>query len=307
MSGSHERRGATPGESHTRALAVTGWLTGVYFGIELGIGLWTGSVAVISDAFHTFSAVGGVLIALVAGRVAARPASATASFGWIRAEIVGALLNGLFLLAMAGFVFWMGVRRLQNPMVVPTGPMFLAAAGGLITEAASFALLYRRQKDNLNVRGAFWHVLQTFVGSLLIIVAAVVIRLTGFLAIDPLLGMGFGLVLLWASWMIIRDALAILLEKVPEDLDLPGVIGVVEALDGVRGVHHPHAWSLTTGKTVVSMHVLVDEGATTMSLLKEIQTLLRDRFGVFFSTVQLETECLETPPTDEISVGPHSD
>ncbi len=293
MSGSHGLHGAVTGESHTRALAITGWLTGIYFIIEIGIGLWSGSVAVISDAFHTFSAVGGVLIALVAGRVAARPASTTASFGWIRAEIVGALFNGLFLFAMAVFVFWMGLRRLQNPVEIPTGPMFLAATGGLITEAISLKLLYQKQKNSLNVKGAFWHVIQTFVGSLLIIVAAVVIRFTGFLAIDPLLGMAFGVVLLWASWAIIRDALAILLEKVPENLDLAAVIGAVESLDGVRGVHHPHAWGLTTGRTVVSMHVLIEDVSRAESLLEQVQGLLRERFDVFFSTVQLETRCSE--------------
>lgn len=302
MSQSHAMHGAAAGGSHTKALAVTGWLTGIYFIIELGIGIWTGSVAVISDAFHTFSAVGGVLIALVAGRVATRPASTTASFGWIRAEIVGAMLNGLFLLIMAAFVFWMGIRRLQDPMDVPTGPMFLAALGGLVTEAISLRLLYRRQKENLNVKGAFWHVIQTFVGSLLIIVAAVVIRFTGFLAIDPLLGMAFGLVLLWASWQIMRDALDILLEKVPNDLDLGELVAAVDDFPGVRGVHHPHAWSLTTGKAVVSMHVLIEPRSDAQPLLEEIQRLLRERFNIYFSTLQLETRCAEEPEADDIAV-----
>lgn len=302
MGSSHAMHGAAAGGSHTRALAVTGWLTGIYFVIELAIGIWTGSVAVISDAFHTFSAVGGVLIALVAGRIATRPANTTASFGWVRAEIVGALFNGLFLLIMAAFVFWMGIRRLQNPMEIPTGPMFLAALGGLATEAVSLRLLYRRQKENLNVKGAYWHVIQTFVGSLLIIIAAVVIRFTGFLPIDPLLGMAFGVVLLWASWQIIRDALDILLEKVPTDLDLAGLVDAVEDVSGVRGVHHPHAWSLTTGKKVVSMHVLIEPRVDSQPLLEEIQKLLRDRFHIYFSTLQLETRCTEESGADEIAV-----
>ena len=155
---------------NARALKISGWLTGIYFFIELGIGLWTGSVAVTSDAFHTFSAVGGVLIALVAGYYAVRPATQQATFGLIRAEIVGALFNGLFLLIMALFILWMGFQRLQNPIDVPTGPMLLAAVGGLITEVISLKLLYGKQKGNLNMQGAFWHVMQTFVGSLLIIV-----------------------------------------------------------------------------------------------------------------------------------------
>ena len=113
-----------------RALAISGWLTGIYFLIELGVGLWTGSVAVISDAFHTFSAVGGVLVAIIAARLAKRPADARRTFGWYRAEIIGALANGAFLLVMAILVIVMGVMRLGQPVELPTGPMFLVAAGG---------------------------------------------------------------------------------------------------------------------------------------------------------------------------------
>lgn len=247
--GGHAMPAAT--EGNARALKISGVLTGVYFVIELGIGLWTGSVAVTSDAFHTFSAVGGVLIALVAGHYAARPATERATFGLIRAEIVGALFNGLFLLLMALYILWMGVERLQNPVEVPTGPMLWAAAGGLVTEVISLWLLYERQKGDLNMKGAFWHVLQTFVGSLLIVVAALVIRFTGFLAIDPILGMAFGVVLLWASWGIIRQALHILLDAVPEGLDLAAVEEAVEALPGVRDVHHLHGRALTDRKSVV--------------------------------------------------------
>lgn len=199
-----------------RALVISGLITGVYFLIELAVGLWSGSVAVTSDAFHTFSAVGGVLSALIAQRLSERPASAERTFGWGRAEIIGALFNGLFLTVMALVVFYMGAMRLREPMDLPTNAMLLAAAGGIVTELISFALLYQSQKTNLNMRGAFLHVLQTFVGSLIIVVSAVVIRLTGFVAIDPLLGMAFGVVLFWASWRIIQSALRILLQGTPE-------------------------------------------------------------------------------------------
>lgn len=280
-------------EGNARALKISGWLTGIYFLIEIGIGIWSGSVAVISDAFHTFSAVGGVLLALVAGHYASRPASERATFGLIRAEIVGALFNGLFLVGMALLVFYMGVMRLRMPMDVPPGPMLLAAGGGILTELISLRLLYSRQKGNLNMKGAFWHVVQTFVGSLIIIVAALVIRFTGFMAIDPILGMAFGVVLLWASWSIIRETLRILLNIVPRDLDLGAVIQAVEALPGVQDVHHVHAWALTSGKNVVSMHVRIDDAGRWEDLQRAIFQLLTDRFGVYFSTVQIETECLE--------------
>jgi cobalt-zinc-cadmium efflux system protein len=172
--------------------------------------------------------------------------------------------------------------------------MLAVAVGGLVTEIIAMRLMYRRQKDNLNMRGAYWHVLQTFVGSLIIIVAALVIRFTGFLAIDPILGMLFGLALFAASWGIIRDSTRILLDTVPDDLDLAAIARTVSGLPGVLDVHHAHAWALTTGQNIVSMHVLVDDGVPTDSLQRQIFGLLSDRFGVYFSTVQLEEECLES-------------
>ncbi|HRP76623.1 MAG TPA: cation diffusion facilitator family transporter, partial [Rhodocyclaceae bacterium] len=175
--------GHVPATGDRKALVYSGLLTGVYFVIELAVGLWTGSVAVISDAFHTFSAVGGVLIALVALRLSERPATREHTFGWGRAEIIGALFNGLFLVVMAATVLWMGAMRLMDPIELPTDVMLYVAFGGIVTELIAFWLLYERQKDNLNLKGAFWHILQTFIGSLIIIVSAVVIRFTGFLAI----------------------------------------------------------------------------------------------------------------------------
>lgn len=290
--GSHVMPSGADGD-HTRALAISGWLTGVYFLVELAIGIWTGSVAVLSDAFHTFSAVGGVLIALVAARLSARPATRYQTYGWLRAEIVGALINGVFLLGMAILVFVMGSMRLMDPMHLATTPMLAVAAGGLVTEVCSLALLYQAQKTNLNVRGAYWHVLQTFAGSFIIIVAALVIRFTGFLEIDPLLGMVFAVLLFWASWSIIRASLHVLLDNVPEELNLNDVKAAIEALDNVAGVHHLHAWSLTSGKNIVSAHILVGDYASGEHTLHEIQSKLKSDFAVYFSTIQLETEICE--------------
>lgn len=295
--------GHLPATSDTRALAITGWLTGIYFFIELGIGLWTGSVAVTSDAFHTFSAVGGVLVALVAGHFAKKEASPSQSYGLIRAEIVGALLNGLFLVGMALLVLWMGIMRLQHPIHLPTGPMFLVALGGLVTECIALALLYQRQKGNLNLKGAFWHILQTFVGSLIIIVSALVIRFTGFLAIDPLLGMTFGLVLLWASWSIIRDALHILLERTPVDLDINAAINALRTMPGVKDVHHVHAWSLTSGKNIFSAHICITNASAHERILRDAYQLLKEKFGVYFSTLQIEETCINEAGAEAIDIA----
>lgn len=275
-----------------RALYISAALTGIYFVIELAVGLYTGSIAVISDAFHTFSAAGGVLIAIVAARIARRPATVDQTFGSFRAEIIGALVNGAFLFIMALIVLWMGAMRLRQPMDLEIGPMLWVAFGGLITEAISIWLLFGGQKSDLNVRGAFWHVLQTFVGSLIIIVAALVIHFTGFLAIDPLLGMAFGLILLWASWGIMKEATLILMEGTPRDLDLKSLIDSLEQLPGVTDVHHVHAWQLTSGKHVFSGHLQIKKDVSSDHVLQTAHDVVRDT-GIHFATIQVETTCLD--------------
>ena len=302
MSNHSAHTGHLPATSDTRALAITGWLTGIYFLIELAIGLWTGSVTVTSDAFHTFSAVGGVLVALVAGHFAKKEASPFQSYGLIRAEIVGALINGLFLVGMALLVLWMGIMRLQHPIHLSTGPMLLVALGGLVTEFIAIGLLYQRQKGNLNLKGAYWHILQTFVGSLIIIVSALVIRFTGFLAIDPLLGMAFGLVLLWASWSIIRDSLHILLERTPADLDLNAAITALRAMQGVKDVHHIHAWSLTPGKNIFSAHICITDASKHERILRDAYQMLKEKFGIYFSTLQIEETCMDEAGAEAIDI-----
>lgn len=299
----HGHTGHLP--SSGRALTISAWLTGVYFVIELLIGLWTGSVAVISDAFHTFSAVGGVIVAIVAARIAQRPADMRHTFGWYRAEIIGALVNGAFLLIMALLVIVMGVMRLGKPLDLPTMPMLLVAAGGIVTEVIALYLLYRQQGSDLNVRGAYWHIIQTFVGSLIIIVAALVIQFTGFLAIDPMLGIAFGFVLLWASWNVLRDATHLLMDGTPDDVSLSDVIAALEMLDGVGDVHHAHGWALTSGRYVFSAHLrMVPQWQSDPAiLLKAARALLRKNFGFFFVTLQVETVCLDEEAAAPIDVA----
>jgi cobalt-zinc-cadmium efflux system protein len=288
--------------SSGRGMAISAWLTGIYFVIEMGIGLWTGSIAVISDAFHTFSAVGGVLVAIVAAKLARRPADEDRSFGWYRAEIIGALVNGGFLLGMAVVVIVMGAMRLANPIDLPTTPMLLAAAGGLITEFISLGLIWKQSKTDLNVKGALWHIIQTFVGSLIIIVTAVVIHFTGFLLIDPLLGMAFGFVLLWASWGILRDAGHLLLEGTPRDVSLREVVSTLGQLEGVANVHHVHAWALTSGRYVFSGHLRVAEGADPQTILKAAHREVKQKHGFFFVTLQVEDICLDESGAEAIDV-----
>jgi cobalt-zinc-cadmium efflux system protein len=168
--------------------------------------------------------------------------------------------------------------------------MLIAAAGGIITELISIKLLYTGQKTSLNIKGAYWHVLQTFVGSLIIIVAALTIRFTGFLAIDPLLGMLFGVILLYASWGIIRDSLNILLETVPEDIDLEEVKKALQAIPGVKDIHHQHAWVITSGKNIFSTHMRLHDPSKSQAILEDA------------NTIQIEEECTDKGEARDIDI-----
>lgn len=299
---SGHRMPAATSAKNIRALKITAVLTGTYFIIELAIGIYSGSIAVLSDSFHTFSAVGGVLLALAVGHIATRPANVSRTFGLKRAEVIGALLNGFFLLIMAIMVLYMGYMRLEHPMHVPPGAMLIAAFGGLVTEVISIKLLYSGQKGNLNLKGAFWHVLQTFVGSLIIIIAAIIIYFTGFLAIDPLLGMAFGIVLIYASIGIVKDSLKILLETVPKSVDLEQVMNSLQTIPSVKDIHHMHAWTITSGVNIFSTHIKTDDVSKTQDILKESTTILKEKFDFYFSTVQIEQECLEIEEPRDIDI-----
>ena len=286
--GNHQFHGM---QADAKALKITGWLTGIYFIIELALGFYSGSVAVISDAFHTFSAVGGVLIALIANKIATRPPGKGYTFGFFRAEIVGALLNGMFLLLMAVYVLWMGYTRLKVSVELPTNIMFISAIGGLITEFISMSVMWKGSKNNLNMKGAFWHVIQTFVGSIIIIVAAIVIKLTGWNPIDPILGMLFGLVLFIASIGIIKASFKILLESAPEDIEVDEIVKDLNNLNHVENVHHVHAWALTTGKNLFMAHIKIKSLEVYEETLDLANNLLKEKYEIFFSTLQLEEEC----------------
>jgi cobalt-zinc-cadmium efflux system protein len=180
--------------------------------------------------------------------------------------------------------------------------MLVAAFGGLVTEFIAIKLLYSGQRGDLNVKGAFWHVLQTFVGSVIIIITAVVIYYTGFMAIDPILGMAFGVVLIYASIGIVRDSLKILSQTVPKDVDLEKVKVSLEAIPGVKNVHHIHAWTITPSVNIFSTHIHTDDLSKTDDILQKATNTLKEKFGFYFSTIQVEKECAEIDEAADIDI-----
>ncbi|MEE9133636.1 MAG: cation diffusion facilitator family transporter [Gemmatimonadota bacterium] len=297
-------RGTAPEEqSHSvhavsatqRGLMLSLLLTGVFFVVELVVGLTIGSVALLADAAHNFSAAAGVGIALIGAVFASKPPTPRRTFGFLRLEILTAWINGVLLLIMAFLIFQMGIGKLLNPVAVSTTPMLILGLVGLVIGGVPAVILWRKQKTDVNVRGAFWHVLETVFGSAAVLVAALLVRFTGWLEADAVLGMLLGPVLLVAAWGIIKGTTKTLLDLAPDDLDLLEVKAAIEAIPEVVDAHHVHAWTVGIGKDIFSAHVRIRDEADPQVILRAITDLIVERFNIYFSTVQLETECTDLP------------
>ncbi len=287
--------GEAHGGSHALASTRRGlfWsllLTGTFFVVELVVGLSIGSVAVVGDAAHNFSAAAGVGIALLAAVFAARPPSPARTFGYLKGEMLAAWINGFFLVVMAVLIVRMGIGKLLNPESVATGPMLALALVGLVVGGVPAVMLFEKQQTDVNVRGAFWHVLETLIGSASVLLAALLVA-AGWEQADAILGMALAPVLGIAAWSIIRESTRRLLDLTPEGVDLVRVRDEIEAMAGVTDAHHMHAWSLGEGRNLFSAHVLVEESADRQQILEALTKLLAERHEIYFSTIQVETEC----------------
>lgn len=266
-------------------------LIALFFVVELVIGLAIGSVAVVADAAHNFSAAAGVGIALLATVFASKPATPQRTFGFLKLEMAAAWINGFLLLLMAYLIARMGIMRLANPEAVETLPMIILAVIGLIIGGVPAIVLFQKQKTDINVRGAFWHVMETVFGSAAVLIAALLVRYAGWLGADAVLGMLLVPVLVLAGWGIVWTASRALLDLTPKNIDLVELKKRIEAMPAVESSHHMHAWSLTTGKDVFSTHVKISGEADAQQILEDITTMLREEYAIYFSTIQLETRC----------------
>jgi cobalt-zinc-cadmium efflux system protein len=280
--------GHVPMGGDRRAFILLGLLTGLYFVVELGVDPWSGSVAVTSDAFHTISAVGGFFIALVAQHLSERPASAEYSSGRGRAEIVGALFNRIFLVIMGGYVFSMGAMRHAEPIELATTVLLYTAFGGIVIELIAFRLLNERQKDNLNIKGAFWHIIQTFIGSLIIIHAGHRLHALAGDGSHSRHGVRRGPVLV--SWTIVHSALRILLQSTPEDFNVKAAIA---ALEGRGREGCPSRACLERDLRTQPLFPHISASRVCRGRRKsEASQRLKQLFQVYFSTPQNEEDCL---------------
>ncbi len=280
------------GAAYSRRLAIAFGLIGVFFVVELVGGLVTNSLALLSDAGHMFTDVLGLGMALAAIRAARRRrADATNTFGLYRLEILAALGNAMLLFGVAIYILVEAVQRLSDPPEVLGTPMLIVAVLGLVVNLIAFWLLRDAASESINVEGAYLEVLADTLGSVGVIIAAVVLQFTEFALIDPIFGVGIGLFVLPRTWRLGRRALRILIQAAPGHVDVDQVRRDLEALPSVEAVHDLHVWTLTSGMEVASAHLRLVAGCdqnVSHQVLAAARTLLRDRHGLDHATVQIE-------------------
>ena len=271
-----------------------------FMAVEVAAGILASSLALLSDAAHMLTDAVAIALALVAARLAARPPSRRYTFGFGRAEILSAQVNGAALLVLAGVIAVEAVRRLLHPPEVD-GPVVIAIGllGAAVNLAAAWALS-RAERRSLNVEGAMAHVLADLYGSVAAVLAGVAIVLTGFGAADGIAALAVSLLMVLSGWRLLRDASRILLEAAPRDVDVDQVGRALAGQRGVVEVHDLHVWEVTSGFPALAAHVLVGEADDCHARRRELERLLADRFGIEHVTLQVDhegaSELLEIAP-----------
>lgn len=294
MSGDHNHGGGAvrAGARHQKRLAIAFVLIGVFFVVEAVAGVLTNSLALLSDAGHMLTDVIGLGMALAAIQLATRHARRQVigqhTFGVYRLEILAAFVNSLLLFGVAIYVLIEAVGRLRGEPEVLGLPMLVVAALGLAVNLVAFALLRQGATESLNVEGAYLEVLADTLGSVGVIVAAVLLEVFGWAWIDPVVGAAIGLWILPRAWRLGGQAVRILLQAAPPGTDLPAVRAELAGIPGVVDVHDVHVWTLTSEMESASAHLVVAKGVDTHGVLDQARDVLQTRYGIEHTTLQVE-------------------
>ncbi len=292
MSAGHAHAGGTATAQHRKRLVLVLVITLSVVAAQIVGGLVSGSLALLADAGHMLTDATGVAIALVASTLATRPATNTRTYGLQRAEILAALANALLLGGLAIWVIVEAVQRWNDPPEVATGLMLAVAAVGALANLASLMILRAGKHESLNVRGAYLEVLSDLVGSIAVIIAGIVIATTGYTRADVIASVAIGVFIIPRAWSLLRDVIDILLEATPKGLNLEQVRDHMREVPGVVDVHDLHAWTITSGVTALSAHVVVhdeciDQGRPG-AVLDALDECLGEHFAMEHCTLQLE-------------------
>lgn len=255
-------------------------------------GVLTGSLALLADAGHMFSDLLALGLSLAALWIAGRPHTDARTFGLHRAEVLAAAVNAIALIVVALLIFVEALRRFSAPPAIVAGPMLAIAALGLVVNLGAATMLYRGSREDLNLRGAFLHVLGDTLGSVGALTAGLIILLTGWLPADPLVSIFIGLLVLISAVRLLRDSVHVLLESAPPEIKTEAVRAALREVPGIKDVHDLHIWTVTSGFVALSAHAMVGDKTPVNQLLKDATEMLSTRFGIRHATIQPETESL---------------
>ncbi|MGB3394735.1 MAG: cation diffusion facilitator family transporter [Stenotrophomonas sp.] len=263
-------------------------LTATYLVVEVIGAFWSNSLALLSDAAHMATDTVALVIALTAVRLARRPPDARRSYGYARLEALGACVNGLLLFAVGLYILWEAAGRFRAPQAVAASGMLWVAGFGLLVNLVAMRLLSAGSGESLNIKGAYLEVWSDMLGSLAVIVAALVIRVTGWTLVDPILAVLIGLWVLPRTWVLLREAVNVLLEGVPKGIVLAEVDAAMRAQPGVGDVHDLHVWALASNRPAMTAHVVAAAGQDADALRRQLAELLHERFAIDHATLQVE-------------------
>lgn len=288
MSHDHQHATVSAGARHRRPLAIALALTAAFVLVEFVVGFAIGSLALISDAGHMLTDTVGLAMALIAITLAQRAAGPQQTYGRYRLESFAALGNALLLLGVAVYVLYEAVGRFQDPSEVPGLGLMVVAAVGLAINVVSFLLLRAGASESLNLRGAFLEVAADMIGSVGVLLAGAVTLVTGWPYADPIVGVAIGLFVVPRALRLGRDAVRVLMEGAPVDVDVDAVRAALAELPGVDDVHDLHVWTLTSGTDIATAHLRLRPETDGGEVVATATALLRDRFGLEHTTVQAE-------------------
>ena len=280
-------------DSRCRPLAIALGITFLYFVVEVIGGIYTNSLALLSDAGHMLSDIAALSLSLCAFQIARRPATPQKTFGYHRLEIVAALVNGLVLWLIVGVIFHEAYQRFFTPPEVHSWGMLIIATIGLAVNIVAGLILYQSHHESLNVHSAFLHVVGDALGSVGAMIAALIMISTGWYLADPLISFLIGALILYTSWGLIRESADILMQSVPRGIRLDEVQNSMESLTGVLKVHDLHVWAVTSGVFTLSAHAVVNGDRDFHQVLSEMEKILGERFKIRHTTIQLETKSRE--------------
>jgi cobalt-zinc-cadmium efflux system protein len=281
-------------EASQRTLIVVLALTFGYMLAEAIGGYVANSLALLSDAGHMLTDVAALALSLFALRFAARPATPQKTYGFYRLEILAALANGVTLIVLSLLICFEAYQRLRAPEQVRGWTLIWISSGGLIVNLISAWLLSRGHKENLNVRGAFLHVMGDLFGSVAAIGAGVLILWRGWTWADPLFGVVISLLIIYSAWRLVADSVNVLLEGAPSHINAAAVEQAMRTVTGVRAVHDLHIWTITSDRHALTAHVVVNDASESYRVLRELRELLAGQFGLAHSTIQIEDPTFAT-------------